>query len=66
MDAHKNLLKTSSSPSIEFLDRLSKKFHFNRGATAFLRHYPQIFHVFYNPTKSQPYFKLTKSATKIA
>ncbi|KAK3027605.1 hypothetical protein RJ639_042281 [Escallonia herrerae] len=27
---------------------------------------PHIVHVFYNPTKSQPYFKLTESATKIA
>ncbi|KAK3027594.1 hypothetical protein RJ639_042270 [Escallonia herrerae] len=54
------------SLSVDFLDRLSQKLHLNRGATAFLRHYPHIFHVFYNPTKSQPYFKLTESATKIA
>lgn len=78
MDKYKNLLKViaiqdlilanprKQSVSVEFLSRLSQKLHLNRGAMAFLRKYPHIFHIFYEPTKSQPFCKLTDAALEIS
>ncbi|CAK9136413.1 unnamed protein product [Ilex paraguariensis] len=54
------------SISIDFLNRLSQKLHLNRGATHFLRKYPHIFDIFYEPTKSQPFCKLTDAALEIS
>lgn len=78
MDNYKNVVKVVSiqdlilacpkkpqSVSIEFLNRLSQKFHLNRGASSFLRRYPHIFHIFYNISKSQPYCGLTDAALHI-
>lgn len=80
MDKYKNLLKviaiqdlilanpTADPPcvSIEFLSRLSQKLHLNRGAASFLRKYPHIFHVLYDPVKSQPFCTLTAAAIEIS
>lgn len=78
MEKYKNLLKViaiqdlilanpkKQSVSVEFLSRLSQKLHLNRGATAFLRKYPHIFHIFYEPSKSQPFCKLTDAALDIS
>ncbi|KAL6959726.1 hypothetical protein U1Q18_039880 [Sarracenia purpurea var. burkii] len=80
MDKYKNLLKvvaiqdlilanpTTNPPSVslEFLNRLSQKLHLNRGAAAFLRKYPHIFHIFYDSSKSQPYCRLTEAAVEIS
>ncbi|GMP26806.1 hypothetical protein CsSME_00003093 [Camellia sinensis var. sinensis] len=80
MDKYKNLLKvisiqdlilanpTSNNPpsiSVDFLNRLSQKLHLNRGAAAFLRQYPHIFHLFYDSSKSQPHCRLTAAAVEI-
>ncbi|XP_022766202.1 protein ROOT PRIMORDIUM DEFECTIVE 1 [Durio zibethinus] len=79
MDKYKNLLKvvaiqdlilsnpTNNPPSVslDFLSRLSQKLHLNRGAASFLRKYPHIFHIFYDPNKSQPFCRLTDSAIDI-
>lgn len=80
MDKYKNLLKVVSiqdlilanrsnnppSVSVDFLNRLSQKLHLNRGATAFLRKYPRIFEIFYDPSLSQPYCKLTPAAMQLS
>lgn len=79
MDTYKELLKVVSiqdlilanpnnppSVSLDFLSRLSQKLHLNRGAASFLRKYPHIFHIFYDPTKSQPLCKLTDSTLQIS
>nr|XP_043622158.1 protein ROOT PRIMORDIUM DEFECTIVE 1 [Erigeron canadensis]XP_043622159.1 protein ROOT PRIMORDIUM DEFECTIVE 1 [Erigeron canadensis] len=79
MDNYKNLLKVISiqdlilanpnnppTVSVDFLNRLSQKFHLNRGATAFLRRYPRIFDIYYDPNLSQPFCKLTPAAMQIA
>ncbi|CAA7026425.1 unnamed protein product [Microthlaspi erraticum] len=80
MDKYKNLLKVIAiqdlilanptpdppSVSIEFLSRLSQKLHLNRGAASFLRKYPHIFHVLYDPAKSQPFCTLTAAAIEIS
>ncbi|KAI3771888.1 hypothetical protein L6452_03059 [Arctium lappa] len=80
MDKYKNLLKVvaiqdlilanrSNNPpsvSVDFLNRLSQKLHLNRGATAFLRKYPRIFEIFYDPSHSQPYCKLTPAAMQLS
>ena len=78
MDKYKNLLKVISvqdlilanpknqSVSVDFLSRLSQKLHLNRGATAFLRKYPHIFHIYYEATKSQPFCRLTEAALDIS
>ncbi|KAI3513884.1 hypothetical protein L1887_12105 [Cichorium endivia] len=78
MDKYKNLQKVISiqdlilanpnnqSVSVDFLNRLSQKLHLNRGATSFLRKYPRVFQIFYDPTYSQPYCKLTPLAIKIS
>ncbi|OWM82035.1 protein ROOT PRIMORDIUM DEFECTIVE 1 [Punica granatum] len=55
----------SSSVSLEFLDRLSQRLHLNRGAASFLRKYPHIFHIFYDPAKSRPFCRLTDAAFEI-
>lgn len=55
----------SSSVSLEFLDRLSQRLHLNRGAASFLRKYPHIFHIFYDPAKSLPFCRLTDAALEI-
>ncbi|XP_022988146.1 protein ROOT PRIMORDIUM DEFECTIVE 1 [Cucurbita maxima] len=77
MDRYKNLLKVvavqdlilanprNQSVSLEFLLRLSQKLHLNRGAASFLRKYPHIFHIFYDPNKTQPFCKLTDTAIHI-
>lgn len=77
MDKYKNLLKVvaiqdlilanpkNQSVSVEFLSRLSQKLHLNRGATSFLRKFPHIFHIFYEPSKSQPFCRLTDTALEI-
>ncbi|XP_076905403.1 protein ROOT PRIMORDIUM DEFECTIVE 1-like [Bidens hawaiensis] len=80
MDHYKSLLKVISiqdlilanpntnppSVSLDFLNRLSQKLHLNRGATAFLRKYPRIFHIYYDPSLSKPYCKLTSTAIQIS
>lgn len=79
MDTYKELLKVVSiqdlilanpnnppSVSLDFLSRLSQKLHLNRGAASFLRKYPHIFHIFYDPAKSQPLCKLTDSTLQIS
>lgn len=79
MDKYKNLLKvvciqdlilanpnSPPSVSVDFLNRLSQKLHLNRGATAFLSKYPRIFEIFYDPSLSQPYCKLTPAAMQIS
>ncbi|KAK9289587.1 hypothetical protein L1049_007743 [Liquidambar formosana] len=79
MDKYKNLVKVVAiqdlilanpninppSVSLEFLTRLSQKLHLNRGAASFLRKYPHIFHIFYDPSKSLPFCKLTDAAIEI-
>ncbi|OMO83936.1 hypothetical protein COLO4_22317 [Corchorus olitorius] len=79
MDKYKNLLKVIAiqdlilanpaisppSVSLDFLSGLSQKLHLNRGAASFLRKYPHIFHIFYDPNKSQPFCKLTDAAMDI-
>lgn len=78
MDDYKNLIKVMSiqdlilanpnpypSASLDFLSRLSQKLQLNRGAPSFLRKYPHIFDVFYDPHKSQPLCRLTDAANKI-
>lgn len=55
----------SPSVSLEFLDRLSQRLHLNRGAASFLRKYPHIFHIFYDPSKSRPFCRLTDAALEI-
>ncbi|KAL8206318.1 hypothetical protein R6Q57_009869 [Mikania cordata] len=79
MDNYKNLLKVISiqdlilanpnnppSVSVDFLSRLSQKLHLNRGATAFLCKYPRIFEIYYDPSLSKPYCKLTPTAMQIS
>lgn len=78
MDKYKNLLKVYAiqdlilaNPkipvvSLDFLSRLSQKLHLNRGSASFLRKYPHIFHIFYDPTKSQPFCRLTDAALQIS
>ncbi|KAF7831197.1 protein ROOT PRIMORDIUM DEFECTIVE 1 [Senna tora] len=78
MEKYKNLLKViaiqdlilanpkNQSVSVDFLSRLSQKLHLNHGATSFLRKYPHIFHIFYEPTKSQPFCRLTSAALEIS
>ncbi|KAF5731971.1 hypothetical protein HS088_TW18G00658 [Tripterygium wilfordii] len=58
--------KNPPSVSLDFLNRLSQKLHLNRGATSFLRKYPHIFQICYNPTKAQPFCKLTDMAIQIS
>lgn len=77
MDKYKNLLKVvaiqdlilanprNQSVSLDFLSRLSQKLHLNRGAPSFLRKYPHIFHIYYDPNKSLPFCKLTDTANQI-
>ncbi|KAL1833503.1 hypothetical protein ACET3Z_003154 [Daucus carota] len=79
MDKYKNLLKIYSiqdlilanptinppSISINFLTRLSQKLHLNKGPTAFLRKYPHIFEIFYDPINAQPLCKLTPKAVAL-
>lgn len=52
--------------SLEFLSRLSQKLHLNRGAASFLRKYPHIFHIYYDPNKSEPFCRLTDAAIEIS
>lgn len=78
MDKYKDLLKViaiqdlilanpkNPSVSIEFLSRLSQKLHLNRGATAFLRKFPHIFHIYYEPSKLQPFCRLTDAALDVS
>ncbi|CAH9110315.1 unnamed protein product [Cuscuta europaea] len=79
MENYKNFLRVSEiqdlilasrsnppSVSVDFLNRLSQRLHLNRGAIAFLRRYPHIFHIFYHSAKSQPYCALTETAMEIS
>ncbi|KAG6670748.1 hypothetical protein I3843_Q040300 [Carya illinoinensis] len=78
MDKYKHLVKViaiqdlilanpkNQCVSLDFLSRLSQRLHLNRGAAAFLRKYPHIFHIFYNPTKSHPFCRLTNTAFDIS
>ncbi|KAK7301989.1 hypothetical protein RJT34_12866 [Clitoria ternatea] len=78
MDNYKNLVKVSAiedlilanpknpSVSIDFLSRLSQKLHLNRGSTAFLRKFPHIFHIYYEPSKLQPFCRLTDAALAVS
>ncbi|KAK6912420.1 Plant organelle RNA recognition domain [Dillenia turbinata] len=54
------------SLSLDFLSRLSQKLHLNRGPLSFLRKFPHIFQIFYDPSKSQPYCRSTESAIQIS
>ncbi|KAG5252207.1 protein ROOT PRIMORDIUM DEFECTIVE [Salix suchowensis] len=58
--------KTPPCISLDFLSKLSQKLHLNRGAPSFLRKYPHIFHIFYDPTKSQAFCRLTGTALEIS
>ncbi|KAJ4973780.1 hypothetical protein NE237_006954 [Protea cynaroides] len=78
MDNYKNFLKVVSvqdliianpkNPALplDFLNRLSQKFHLNRGALQFIRKYPHIFTLFYDTSESKPFFKLTDAAIGIS
>ncbi|GAB4857794.1 hypothetical protein Ancab_015702 [Ancistrocladus abbreviatus] len=80
MDHYKNLLKVVAiqdlilanpnknppSVSLDFLSRLSQKLHLNRGAPSFIRRYPHIFDVFYDPSKSMPFCKLTERVVELS
>ncbi|XP_057972205.1 protein ROOT PRIMORDIUM DEFECTIVE 1 [Malania oleifera] len=79
MDKYKNLLKviavqdlilaSSRSPpsvSLDFLSRLSQKLRLNRGAASFLRKYPHIFQIFYDPANSKPFCRVTDAAIQIS
>ncbi|GMG99532.1 hypothetical protein Nepgr_001372 [Nepenthes gracilis] len=80
MDHYKNLLKvvaiqdlilanpskTPPSVSLDFLSRLSQRLHLNRGAPSFLRKFPHIFDIFYDPSKSMPFCKLSERAVEIS
>lgn len=80
MDKYKNLLKviaiqdlilanpTNNPPSVslDFLSRLSQKLHLNRGAASFLRKYPHIFHIFYDPNKFRTFCRLTDAAMRVS
>ncbi|KAK7305594.1 hypothetical protein VNO77_43500 [Canavalia gladiata] len=78
MDNYKNLVKVISiedlilanpknpSVSIDFLSKLSQKLHLNRGATAFLRKFPHIFHIYYEPSKLKPFCRLTDAAVDVS
>lgn len=79
MDKYKNLLKVIAvqdlilaspnqshpSASLDFLSRVSQNLHLNRGAASFLRKYPHIFHIFYDPKRSQPFCRMTDAAMEI-
>lgn len=79
MDQYKNFLKViavqdlilanptnnPTAASLDFLSRLSQKLHLNRGAVSFLQKYPHIFHIFYDPIKSQPFCRMTDVAVDI-
>lgn len=58
--------KTPPCISLDFLSKLSQKLHLNRGAPSFLRKYPHIFHIFYDPAKSQAFCRLTDTALEIS
>ncbi|KMT15220.1 hypothetical protein BVRB_3g063310 [Beta vulgaris subsp. vulgaris] len=58
--------KNPPSVSLDFLSRLSQRLHLNRGAPSFLRRYPHIFEIFYDPTKSMPFCKLTDKVLEIS
>jgi hypothetical protein len=45
---------------------LSQKLHLNRGATAFLCKFPHIFDVYYEPSKLQPFCRLTDAALDVS
>ncbi|RZB81075.1 protein ROOT PRIMORDIUM DEFECTIVE 1-like [Glycine soja] len=78
MDNYKNLVKViavqdlilanpkNPSVSIDFLSKLSQKLHLNRGATAFLRKFPHIFHIYYDPSKLKPFCRLTDAALDVS
>ncbi|GMI79960.1 hypothetical protein like AT1G06440 [Hibiscus trionum] len=80
MDKYKNLVKviaiqdlilanpTNNPPSVslDFLSSLSQKLHLNRGAASFLRKFPHIFHIFYDPKKSQTFCRLNDAAIDIS
>ncbi|CAJ1960685.1 unnamed protein product [Sphenostylis stenocarpa] len=77
MDNYKNLVKViyvqdlilanpkNPSVSIDFLSKLSQKLHLNRGAIAFLRKFPHIFHIYYDHSKLKPFCRLTDAALGI-
>lgn len=58
--------KNPPSVSVDFLSRLSQRLHLNRGTPSFLRRYPHIFEVFYDPKKSIPLCKLTDKVIEIS
>ncbi|XP_042487694.1 protein ROOT PRIMORDIUM DEFECTIVE 1-like [Macadamia integrifolia] len=62
------ILANPKNPTLplDFLDRLSQKFHLNRGALHFIRKYPHIFTLFYDTSESKPFFKLTEAAIEIS
>lgn len=78
MDKYKNLVKViaiqdlilanpkNPCVSIDFLSRLSQKLHLNRGATSFLRKFPHVFCIYYDPNNSQPFCRLTDTAIEIS
>ncbi|GAU18583.1 hypothetical protein TSUD_124140 [Trifolium subterraneum] len=78
MDKYKNLLKViaiqdlilanpkNQSVSVDFLSNLSQRLHLNRGATAFLRKFPHIFNIYYEPSKLQPFCRLTDAALDVS
>ncbi|KAL1331244.1 hypothetical protein AAHE18_12G169800 [Arachis hypogaea] len=78
MDKYKSLFKViaiqdlilanprNPSVSIDFLSRLSQKLHLNRGATSFLRKFPHIFQIYYDPSKLQPFCRLTDAALDVS
>ncbi|KAL4396098.1 hypothetical protein HN51_000606 [Arachis hypogaea] len=78
MDKYKSLFKViaiqdlilanpgNPSVSIDFLSRLSQKLHLNRGATSFLRKFPHIFQIYYDPSKLLPFCRLTDAALDVS
>ncbi|GMY21886.1 protein ROOT PRIMORDIUM DEFECTIVE 1-like [Fagus crenata] len=69
-------LKTTSSQYVsarardpvfeKLMDKLSQKLHLNRGATSFLRKFPHVFCIYYDPNNSQPFCRLNETAIEIS
>ncbi|KAL2940490.1 Protein ROOT PRIMORDIUM DEFECTIVE 1 [Bienertia sinuspersici] len=58
--------KNPPSVTVDFLSRLSQRLHLNRGAPSFLRRYPHIFEIFYDPKMCMPCCKLTNKVIEIS
>jgi len=57
-----SLLTPKTNRSLLISSNLSQKLHLNRSANAFLRKFPHIFDIYYEPSKLQPFCRLTDAA----